>query len=308
MSFVDVLRTARTSAATVYQQFLIDNPKWFNHVFAFLEGHDDPSFYFRPLTEYLPNPKTLHFYKCGNKREVYATYEKISRRGDVQNITLFFVDKDLSDILMETYPESQNIYVTDYYSIENYVVEEYIVSASIIETFHLQYNSVNLDPNSLVSIFLRERVKFYEIMRPLMAWIIYCRRNGYQPQLDNIDLNRIFTWSNNVEIFQSPNMVNLYQHLEECCQIEIGTTDDNSVSLIEKEISLLEAKTYIRGKFELWFLVKFLDKLILALGRTEKLKVRTRISETTALSILGPRARVPLSLYNFIERNLGFLL
>jgi hypothetical protein len=303
MTFLDILRAKRTSGATAYLQFLLDNSKHENHVFAFFEGHDDPSFYYRSIVDYVKNPQIVHIYKCGNKKEVYATHSKIRRHDDVKNFTLFFVDKDLSDILGEQFPVDTNIYVTEYYSIESYIVTPEVVLSIIAETFHFHYQSDGIDYDIFRQKFEQELIRFHSLITPLMAWIIDVRTKGYHPNLDNIDLSRIFTFNDNLEV-ELINDID-YASIEATCKLPPNCTSIVEVNEISQKLLSSNPKTYVRGKYELWFIVKFLDKLISILGKFEKLKVKLRISEGTAIAYLSSKAHHPPSLTLFLSTNLS---
>ncbi|HEY0738661.1 MAG TPA: DUF4435 domain-containing protein [Herpetosiphonaceae bacterium] len=310
MSFLDTLRNARSSAATCYQQFVNDNPRFSNHVLAFFEGHDDPSFYYTFLRTYIDDPKKIHVYKCGNKNQVYTTYSKIVQRNDIQNIVLFFVDKDLSDILNEQYVVAPNIYVTEYYSIENYLVSEEMFVAVFVETFQFAYNSGLVDFMPFYIIFQRELKRFYGYLLPIMAWIIFLKRNGYRPTLNDIDLSQVFVFNEELvlETRESVKKDGEIAIIGRKCGVSNVVIPSASIDAIIAELTLLDPKKYIRGKFELWFFVKYIEKLIDIFGKmqhlTGKVNVKTRISESTAVAFLGPRLRVPPSLDAFLSFNL----
>lgn len=69
---------------------------------------------------------------------------------------------------------------------------------------------------------------------------------------------------------------------------------------------------YIRGKFEMWFFVKFTEKLTRMLQRAisdrgGKMGVKTQITEGNAIEVLGPRLQIPLSLEKFLHQNMDVL-
>jgi hypothetical protein len=129
MTFLDELKRARISPISVYHQFLLKNHSSPDGVHVFFEGDADFSFYTGFLHRFIPSSKRLFPYRCGSKANVYDTHSKVMS-APPKGIVLFFVDKDFSDILNENYPAADNIYVTDYYSVENYVVTEDMLNAS----------------------------------------------------------------------------------------------------------------------------------------------------------------------------------
>src|SRR5216683_627388 len=118
MRFIDGLRNERESPTAAYHQFLLKASKFPGDVHAFFEGQDDVSFYTNFLHRFTSNSKGIHPYRCGNKRGVYEAHGKVHQMRRRERV-VFFVDKDLSDILNEDWEGSQDIYVTDSSSIEN---------------------------------------------------------------------------------------------------------------------------------------------------------------------------------------------
>lgn len=307
MNFLDNLKADRISAASAFYEFLIDDPKYINYVFAFVEGHDDASFYYTPLSEYLQNSQRIRIYICKNKQEVYRTFAKIQDKNGIQNITLFFVDRDFSDLMGESYPQDRRIYTTDFYSIENHLTNEDTLLSLIMGTFQFPYDSDRIETSFFTDLYNREITKFYTLFLPIAAWMVSAKRRGKNPNLGNVKLSSIFSFSDDMEIKVSSNMTDIYKILEECCKIQ-SSVDDIVIQQTIEELETLNPKNYVRGKYELWFFIKFVDKLIAALEKSENLKVKTRISESTALSFLGPRAKTPASLVEFIHHNLSPLM
>ncbi|MBK9210336.1 MAG: DUF4435 domain-containing protein [Anaerolineales bacterium] len=173
MSFVDELRYSRESAATAFQEFIKNFPDYPEDVHAFFEGHDDFSFYKGFIAQYIKEGKHLKAYKCGNKEEVYKTYEKVVESGRDNIIVIFFVDKDFSNYLGETFPASPKIHVTDYYSIENYIVSNEMLLRVWEEIFN--FTNVTFPYAKVEKQFQQELVRFYDWSLFLSSWIIYVK-------------------------------------------------------------------------------------------------------------------------------------
>jgi len=305
--FLNNLRSERESAAAAYHLFLLDYPKAPEGIFAFFEGRDDSSFYAGFILRVIQESRPYFSYCCGNKAGVLKAHEKIQARGRTAIIAIFFVDKDHSDLLGETQPHSNNIYVTDYYSIENYLVTEAMVRRMFIDLLSFPQSSQDLD--ELISRFSVSLQSFYDLMIPIMAWILYLRRRQIYPNLSNIKLSRIFRLEDDLQpiIIQGENPP-LVQ-LEQLCGVSTPDTFGADASSVIAELAAIEPKRYLRGKFELWFLVHFFERSIELLntklantGKTRKL--RTQVSETTAVEVLGPRAETPTSLQRFLNTNI----
>jgi hypothetical protein len=74
------------------------------------------------------------------------------------------------------------------------------------------------------------------------------------------------------------------------------------------ELSAIQTKRYIRGKFELWFFVAFLTKALEILRASYALDGRNlpgvmELSEAHAIELLAPRLDEPNSLRKFFEAN-----
>jgi hypothetical protein len=258
------------------------------------------------LLRFVPDQRLLYTYKCGNKDGVYETYKKVSRIAKPQVITLFFVDKDFSDILNENYDQYENIFVTDYYSIENYLVDEYMLQRVWNELFH--FTNIVLPFAATLDKFQRELQEFYKNFLPIIAWIIHLRRRGYHPNINNLSLIQICSFTDDL-ILEMKDPSEITDIMERRCGVKTLPDFQMTISSISAELLSLEPKKYIRGKFELWFFVKFIEKLVHVLQESVKgsggtLRVSTQIGEGNAVEILGPRANIPTSLDKFLRNNL----
>lgn len=312
MSFLDELRNARESAASAFALFLIDYPKYPDYVYAFFEGQDDPSFYNGFILQFLPDPSLLRIYKCGRKAEVYETHRRVMLRATADSKILFFVDKDLSDILDENHPVAGNIYVTDYYSIENFLVSEDMFRRVWFETFNFPVQHGTVDFEKFRAIFRRELERFYSLLLPIMAWTVYLERNGYSPLLSNIELSRIFYLNDDLVLNRTDRAIEEGEItiLAQMCRTTSVIVRPDDIDSVMKELSTKDPKIYVRGKFELWFFIKFVSKLgqLLRASMPQvsgSITIRTEITESNAIVFLGPRLRIPSSLDEFLRRNLG---
>lgn len=306
MSFVDELRQSRESSATAFQEFIRNYPKNRASIHAFFEGHDDFSFYKGFISHYVVEDNQLKAYKCGNKNEVYKTYNKIIDSGRDDVTIIFFVDKDFSDLLGEIYPNSNRIYVTDHYSIENYIVSSEMLFRIWEEIFN--FTNITFDYAKIEERFFAELQNYYAWALFLASWIILMRRNGEKPVLRNINLSKICSVNENMS-FSGSDIIDTQKYVERVCSVTTPKNFESEINLIINEINKNEPKKYVRGKFELWFFVKFVNKLYLVirsqLTKGESIKMRTQINEENAIEVLGPRTRIPESLKLFLENNIS---
>ncbi|HEY6284112.1 MAG TPA: DUF4435 domain-containing protein, partial [Ktedonobacteraceae bacterium] len=217
-------------------------------VHAFFEGQDDVSFSTNFLRGFASNPKSIHPYRCGNKRGVYEAHSKVKNIWQ-QGRVLFFVDKDLSDILNEDWECASNIYVTDYYSIENYLVSEDTLFRVWTELFH--FMNVTLDFSEIhLEKFREELERFYQFVLPITAWIVYLRRKGKRPNVNNISFPKFFYFGNDLTLEKSEELKLLgeVKLLELICGEETPAGWPEESHPIMDELSALTPKTYIKGK------------------------------------------------------------
>ena len=259
----------------------------------------------------MSNTEYLFSYQCGGKANIYDTYQKVINVPS-HGVALFFVDKDFSDILHETYPIAENIYVTDFYSIENYLVSEDMLTRIWNELFHFPKAMISI--KSTQSKFRLELEHFYNVFLPLMAWIISLRRSGLKPNLNNINLSNIFFINDDLSLEKRGEASNIdeIEILEKMCGVTTTQECRSNIDSIAQELANLVPKMYIRGKFEMWFFVKFTEKLTRMLQRAisdrgGKMGVKTQITEGNAIEVLGPRLQIPLSLEKFLHQNMDVL-
>jgi len=269
---IDEFRNERESPASAYFQFLRNLKSQANNdIHAFFEGRDDRSFYMNFVYRF-SNNQDVYTYLCQNKKGVYETYGK-TLKSHYRAITLFFVDKDHSDILAEKWEQSSNIYVTDLYSIENYLVSAYMLERVWRELFRfsgiMEFNSRHR------AKFDEELKRFYQFTTPLMAWVICLKRQGKSPVINNISISRFFNitkeltleWKNEVQ--QTSKSISL---LETLCREKTPEEGFAIKSMVERELLVFHPKSYIRGKLELQFFVKFVNTLVDSLNHNDENK------------------------------------
>ncbi len=302
MSFLEDLREARRSPSAAYQQFALKYPKTSEDIHAFLEGRDDPSFYLSFLLRVVSDINKIHVYRCNSKSGVYDAYSKVMRLVKRSSFVLFFVDKDHSDLIGEVHEAAPNIYVTDFYSIENYIVSEEMLHR-VWEDF---FNSINLslDYDSVASKFRGEIERFYKLILPLSAWIVFNRRKGLRPNINNIKLGQLYVFNKELTL-ETVSIADILAHLEHVCGIECPSDLSTELPNMINELENIDPKRYVRGKHELWFFIKFIENLIVTLRNEgdSAIKIRTQIGEANAVEILGPRVQMPKSLHNFFIQN-----
>jgi hypothetical protein len=307
MTFLDDLRGYRISAASAYHQYLLDQRSGLDRVFTFFEGRDDSSFYAGFVVRFTGTAEAVFTYACGSRDEVVETFEKVRRNPGLTNRTLFFIDRDLSSILAEDLPEDERLYITDFYSIENHMVSPTTLKRFWDDILSAAANQYQF--GRIQGTFEEALYEFYSLILPISVWIIFMRRSRLDANLNNINLSRLMQFDSSCH----PLETTPGRTLAEAARMAGANTPPEyraHINPISREIEDLHPKSYVRGKFEMWFFVEFVKALISSMdqdmrGRGLRLRIRTPLNHSNAVEVLGPRTDIPSSLEKFLIANLG---
>lgn len=284
-NFADVLKEAKTGRVQVLHEFLTNFDPAKNRLHCFYEAREDEIFYRSFIT-----PRTqarLFPYLCGNKDEVYAVFASVGKhRGYGQ--ALFFVDKDLSDILKEARSMHARLFVTRYYSIENYLVSEEVLRRFCND--FIQCRGVVCDHEQSCADFTKALSAFYKLVLPIMAWIVAVRRIGQRPNLRNINLKVFLGFDEHLQVVRLKKR----HRLAVLCNVTGAAPAAGLVRDLRKALMELRShdpKSVVRGHFEAWFLVEYLK----ALFETLRLKTRERGGAATLIPAVEHSSFVPLA-------------
>lgn len=308
-SFLDTLAAAISSPSVTLHSFLLEFKKQSKIIHAFFEGKTDESFYGTFIRNVMKDGYILKTYVCGNKDGVYYYYSHINGKDLGENIALYFVDKDIEDIIPFHREVTEKIYVTDYYSVENYIVSSVILEQIWGEIFRQGSGSV---ASKLVltrfEICLRE---FYNFMLTVMAWVLYHRRNieskeNVKLNLDCVKLKAVYRIDEELDfhILGTPDNVVEVLSSQTGCMTDMAVWNNNCKKLIE-ELRMFPPKHIVRGHFEMEFFVYFIHstKSALAKAMNKALKVHIELTDANSIDVLGPRTQIPVSLDQYLLKH-----
>ncbi len=311
MSFLNLLRAARNTAASAFHQYKLNlAPKpAILRVHAFFEGHDDESFY----TQYIRQRRgdaEIRTYKCGNRDEVYATHIKVMAHPTAAlNVTLFFVDKDFSDVIPEANPVHETIFITEPYSIENYLVCRSVLERLWAELARL--NRVDFDAEVVFKQFEASLQSFQRDLLPVMAWIVFARRSGCNPVLADINLAHLFEFDDFIVAHQKQKLQHgaLLSTLEKWTNCKTPPQAWKGILSVLRIFRTLPPKKVIRGKFEAWFFVQFFSRAIDIANTAAKetggsVKLKTLLHLDNFVEVCASRLACPPELGMFLDRHL----
>ncbi len=292
---------------TCYHEFLLRYSATAKIVYGFVEGKTDPCFYRGFIESLLPSGWSAELWPAGNKDKVYAIHREMNWETYSPQRICFFVDRDLSEVLSDRLEAASNIYITDNYSIENDVVNKCTCHRVLTEVYEL--GLVKHDEMDVVcSLFETELEKFCKAMIPIMSWIVHwLRDNKYPNDLDNINIGKIFSFSDEGACMQKSfsNRTDLAQYLHVTCGVSYDEQTD--IISIQKEIfATTRYRGLIRGKWLFWFLINFCNSVrrsskLWAQSSSKLPKKQIHLSHKNAMKDVACRGRRPDSLSQFLN-------
>ena len=290
----------------VYHEFLISYNKNPKCVYGFVEGKDDLSYYCSFVQQLIPSDWRVKLFVAGNKNNVINLHAEFDWARFPVNQLAFFIDRDLSDFVgfPDNYSPSSNIYITDQYSIENDVVNRTLCERLLTEVCGFSVVSADC-VESVLDLFEEQKAIFGSRMRLIMAWIIFWKISGKRPNLNNINLKKIFKFRlGRVYVCRS---VCIVKCIHEHCSVTHEEPNQTFQDILQ-ELSQQDLLCYIRGKYLLWFLIEFAlsvhkDIKEMSSGRYCSPAMHVSLSTSNGLVLLAPRATMPSSLRDFLNRT-----
>jgi hypothetical protein len=305
---LDVHAEALETSSGPYHEFLLMYQALKLIVNGFVEGKEDPSFYRGFIENALPDGWAIRLIRSGNRRAaldilITMPWERFPRRR-----ICFYVDRDLSDYLDQDCVTAENLYITDNYSIENDIVNSHAFGRVIEEVFGIC--DINEDEREGICRQFEKNLQiFCEAMTPVMAQILIWRRSGVRAALTNIKPQMMFRFRDGrLEIADNYDMpMSRVNYAAHC--VGLLASDDESLRNVEQEFREKSGLSrFVRGKYLLWLFVESAVAVHRAIEcyctrYHRPPRVRVTLGAGNAMTIVGPRAKVPESLKRFIEGN-----
>lgn len=306
MNMLDLHSAALASNCAVYHEFLLR----YNHggaiVYGLVEGKEDPLFYRGLIEQALPHGWDVALIRSGNKDAVLAAMPEFDWTRFPRKRVCFFVDRDLSEFVGTIPASSDNLYVSDGYSIENDVVN----FGTFRRTLEEVLNIAELHPAEMESvqrIFEQNVSTFTNMMSPLMGQIVLWRRLNLRCNLNDLQMKDYFVFTNGkvglaAAITDSNDLV---QHAANKLGLPVSSAADLASAEIEFRAKNGPQK-FVRGKYFFWLFVESALQMhrsisVLCPRHTKPPKVKVSLGLGNAMVILGPRLRCPQSLQDFIK-------
>lgn len=303
MSLVDKLRKLRIVPQSIWIQFTGAYIEKSSDLYLFFEGHADVSYYTHVFRKAWNDGKIFGF-KCGGKSEVLRLIPTIQGRlGTNRWRGIFFVDRDFETFFPEHAVDNDQLYKTDWYSIENHIVSKESAKIFMTDIMKVPANEPALD--QVLDEYENAYSTFVNAISPIMAWVIAARRAGLEVTFEELKLDSVLTIDPNCSCSLSNNWGTLLFSYFGKSGVQVLDSDVDAVSV---EFKNHNAKKYIRGKFELWFFVNFLKKCHSQLSQRKEGEQRyscsISICNDSLMDLLPPRLPIASSLQEFVYRVL----
>lgn len=266
--------------------------------YCFVEKYDQ-DFYLAKIKPF--TTKSPIFIPCGNKKNVIATYNYLKTKRVYFNSykLLFFVDRDYDD----NTSLSNDIFVTDRYSIENYYCSESVIISFLGSICKIVDETRQKEQEAVLAEFIKWKSDFMDATTPFCAWYMSAKGNHVittkNPDYKNSFPQKLATINKNGINKHTYDYKSLNKHYSLHPPLKKEEYDSN--------ILKIKGINDIRGKFVLQFIEEFIEHLRLTAKPTSKLIKRTFSFEknrTTLMARLAFAADNPPGLSKYLASRL----
>lgn len=272
-----------------------------NQIFCLVEGKDDPAFYRYQAEKCLSQDYHISWIKCCGKKQVKATYDLIDWEIYSKDRILFFMDRDLSDYVKdESIVQDVNVYITDYYSIENNIACKEVFDRILEEVLGPELSAD--DRKKLSEQYESQRILFENEMLFAMANIIYWKNKGVSPaNYKNIKIKKLISVS--LGKVSVRNQEECLKYIYESSQVPLDVYDEKQVLHIMKCIKDNgDMRKVLRGKYLAEFFALYCTQLCSDSDSMGLVMKKRQVSMIDFFEVVAPRCVRIESLRSFWNR------
>jgi hypothetical protein len=164
MTYIEELRQSKSKAQVAFQEFALSTRKNSTHLFCFFEGKDND--YYVPRVRRFT--KQCYPIKCGGRDKVLEVYKIIVNRPEYKGYRkAFFVDNDFNPSLNPTSPP---IFETPCYSIENLYVSVNVFRDILTNAFHVSEVKEQTKFEDCLTLYIKRQEEFHHAVSLFNAW------------------------------------------------------------------------------------------------------------------------------------------
>lgn len=318
MDYAERLRESAKGGHAQFHQFVLILSKVSpDFLFFFFEGEDDPAFYNNFLVARAGEKESQGFV-CGGKQEVLKAHELVARDGRAGGRAFFFIDKDHSDIVDPAFVPPPSVFQTDTYSFENYMVSEVVFGRYWVERLRLPITDGRYE--QWMEKFRVAHRGYMRRCKTLMAIVLIGRGVCGDPpaklNLNNANLGNVFRIETSATSFSIRWKLGGVAQFVTATNLNGANISVAKLKVIERRHLRGDAKRYVRGKYEAWFFVKFVqemsrvlsDRATCAASGDQRAKPVESINENNSVALVAPLTPCPSALKNFLDEVLPIRL
>jgi hypothetical protein len=258
VSLVKQLSAARGSSVAIRHEFKLHYDSRRPQLHAFVEGIDDKTFYTSFVVRRLRGGIEYFSYDCKGKVGVLTALRELRQEYPAAEVLLFFIDKDVDNLLGVAVPDDPNLFCTDVYSIENYVSVGSAVGLLLSEVIRAE--SSVLDGAAVGKLFDRGISKLSRLLLPLMAWICAHRMVGGRPNLGNIRLEDVLAVDDDATVVWR-RTGNRVAYFDRVCGVTTNAAVLAKARQVGRDLRRCNAPSWLRGKFAVWYVLQFARRI-----------------------------------------------
>ncbi|MDY6785557.1 MAG: DUF4435 domain-containing protein [Cyanobacteriota bacterium] len=293
---VETLRASRDKAVVIFTEVSRLYKKDKSALYCFFEGEDGQ--YYGVRIDTIARPKKPFTFSCRGKEGVLGIYKMLSRRKHYANLkAAYFIDRDFDVSIGKS--GVSGIYETPGYSIENFYTSVECFSRILINEFKLR--ELDEDFDKCIALYQNRQKEFHDAVELLNAWLACQRDKASRLTISNLSVSD-FVYINLDKIDINYTVTDLHSKFPRAANISQKELENK-----RDELNTRTRQRSFRGKFEIEFLLKFLQKLVQEANQgnypyfTQKLKVKLNISKKTVISDLSQYADTPDCLCDYLE-------
>lgn len=304
---VDTLRDEREGRTVPLTLFYSEYKKEDNKIcYGFVEGKDDPSYYRGIIQSRIPRGCSVILYPTGGKKAVSNIYKLINWEIYSKNRIIFFMDRDLSDIIDDPdIIQERNVYITDNYSIENDIICHETLEAVMRDLLGFS-STPQKEINKIITLFHEQKKYFTQLITPLMANIIIWKKNHLSPaNYANIQINHIIK-VNKGTISPKLNAEKTIELFYKQSNMDLNNYDESTTNYIIDEIHKKGICDKItRGKYLTFFFITFCNSIYKDCSAIKVTKTHTgrTLCSKDIMETIAPRSKAPESLHIFLTNT-----
>ena len=293
---VNTLRASRGKAVAVFVEFTRLYKEHESALYCFFEGEDSKYYGIRIKT--IARSEKNIYLSCSGKEGVLGIYKMISSRNYYTSTrTAYFVDRDFDQSINDI--GISEIYETPCYSIENLYTSVQCLSEILKSEFKL--TEVDENHGRCISLYLKLQKEFHDAIELLNAWVACHRDKSSNLNISGLSVFRFvrIDLSQAIATYTIDDLHLMFP--------DIPVISEQELDAKKSFLSISARQQSFRGKFEIEFLLTFLQKLMCEANQgnypyfTRKVKVVLSLAKRTVLSDLSQYADTPNCLCEYLE-------